>query len=54
MDFRSTFDEVAELHDAIRPRHPEPLFAVPHPSAMRSLCWPSDAEIKSSHHVAAT
>jgi hypothetical protein len=27
MDFRSTFDEVAELYDAIRPRYPEVLFA---------------------------
>ena len=53
MDFRSTFDEVAELYGE-RPRYPEPFFAVPHPSAMRSLCWLSDAEIKSSHHVAAT
>jgi SAM-dependent methyltransferase len=28
MDFRSTFDDVAELYDAIRPRYPEALFAV--------------------------
>jgi len=27
MDFRSTFDDVAELYDAIRPRYPEALFA---------------------------
>ena len=27
MDFRSTFDEVAELYDVIRPRYPEALFA---------------------------
>jgi SAM-dependent methyltransferase len=27
MDFRATFDDVAELYDAIRPRYPEALFA---------------------------
>jgi SAM-dependent methyltransferase len=27
MDFKSTFDDVAELYDAIRPRYPEALFA---------------------------
>jgi ubiquinone/menaquinone biosynthesis C-methylase UbiE len=27
MDFRTTFDDVAELYDSIRPRYPEALFA---------------------------
>lgn len=38
---------------AIRPRNPEALFAMPHGTAVRSLCWLLDAEIKSSHNVAA-